>query len=175
MRGKDLKPRKVRDPSTYRVAHGHARRGQMSPEYISYHGMLHRCYDPKNKRYADYGGRGIIVCDRWQESFQAFVSDMGVRPSSKHSIDRIDNDGNYEPENCRWATNTEQSRNRRNRLPIWHHGQHMTGQEYCELTGLSYATFQHRLYILNWPLERALSLEDGRKRPAAKRALQGGG
>jgi hypothetical protein len=74
--------------------------------------MRDRCRNPKNHKFSAYGGRGIAVCDRWN-SFEAFLADMGPRPTSRHSIDRIDNDGNYEPDNCRWATSKEQRANQR--------------------------------------------------------------
>ena len=84
-----------------------------SEEYRSWNMMKDRCYNPNNKSYKDYGGRGITVCDRWKDSFENFLEDMGPKPSSKHSIDRINNDKKYEPNNCKWATQTEQNRNKR--------------------------------------------------------------
>jgi len=76
--------------------------------------MRDRCSNPLSKDYSRYGARGIRVCDRWLDSFQNFVEDMGEKPSSEYSVDRIDNDGNYEPSNCRWATAKQQAANRRN-------------------------------------------------------------
>lgn len=83
------------------------------PEYNIWHCMRRRCYSPADKRYADYGGRGIRVYSRWLNSFEAFLADVGRRPGPEYTIDRIDNDGNYEPGNVRWATAIEQRANQR--------------------------------------------------------------
>lgn len=95
----------------YGVKHGHARVGVKSATYITWGGMIQRCFNPKAPTWEYYGGRGITVCARWR-SFENFLADMGERPQGR-TLDRLDNDGNYEPGNCQWATRSEQLLNRR--------------------------------------------------------------
>lgn len=98
-----------------RTSHSAAVRGSKRwPEYRIWSSMKQRCQNPRNEKFADYGGRGIRVCERWQV-FENFFADMGRRPTSELSVDRRDNNGNYEPGNCRWATRSTQSRNQRKR------------------------------------------------------------
>lgn len=96
-----------------KLTHGCARKKRRTPEYICWITMIRRCEDPKADSYKYYGLRGISVCKRWRKSFVNFLKDMGTKPTPKHSIDRINNDGNYSPKNCRWATALQQVHNRR--------------------------------------------------------------
>lgn len=114
-----------------KTRHGHTR-GKHSREYNSHQSMKSRCYNPKNIGYHLYGGRGITVCDRWltgsgdKTGFECFLEDMGVKPTPKHSIDRIDVNGNYDPNNCRWATTEQQVCNTRRNRWVTFQGRKMT-------------------------------------------------
>lgn len=108
-----------------------------TPEWVCWVAMKGRCFNPKAQGYENYGGRGITVCDRWRGSFEAFLEDMGARPSLDHSIERNDVNGNYEPGNCRWATSLEQGSNKRNNRLVEVRGQKMTLAEACRLSQLN--------------------------------------
>lgn len=134
-------------------------------EYIAWTSMQQRCYNKKNKRYQHYGGRGIEVCERWRDSFEAFLSDMGPRPAG-HSIDRIDNDKSYTPANCKWSTQKQQQRNRQNNVLATINGETRLLVEWCErLNVVSYATAKTRLRR-GWSDWNAVMKPARPKRPA---------
>jgi len=129
--------------------------GKTMPEYQAWSGLIQRCENPKNKRFHDYGGRGIKVCERWRISFADFFADMGLKPSPKHSIDRINNDGNYESGNCRWATDAEQRSNKRSIRPrttrhngiyVALDGKRLLLKIACEKIGVNYDRVRRRFY-----------------------------
>jgi hypothetical protein len=126
------------------------------PERGCWHVMIARCYKPSHEFYSQYGGRGIRVCDRWRDSFESFLADMGPRPSLQHSIDRIDVNGDYEPTNCRWSTQTEQMRNTRSNRMLTAFGKTQCVAAWAEETGLPAGTILDRLRF-NWTVEDTLS------------------
>lgn len=116
-----------------------------SPEHRCWSRIKERCYKPTNKRFPHYGGRGIIMSPLWKDSFEAFYADMGPRPSPNHSIDRIDNNGNYEPGNCQWATSVQQNNNRSLNRHLSIDGRVMTVAQAARMTGIPHATILNRL------------------------------
>lgn len=121
--------------SAANTTHGHASGPSKSPTYQTWMGMLQRCKVPQNANFADYGGRGITVCDRWT-SFESFLEDMGERPTGT-SIERRDNAGHYEPSNCYWATKFQQANNRRSNRLIEHAGRSQTVSEWAKEAGIT--------------------------------------
>jgi hypothetical protein len=126
------------------LKHGHARVGRKTAEYSIWCNMLTRCYNESSTFYRLYGGRGITVCNRWHD-YTSFFADMGRRTSDAHSIDRIDNNGNYEPGNCRWATIDQQVNNTTvvKRIPF--NGELRTYSDLAAMTGIKRATLKRRL------------------------------
>ncbi len=118
--------------------------------------MLTRCENPRCEAYPRYGGRGIEVCKRWQ-TFENFLADMGPRPSADHSIDRIENDGNYEPGNCRWATDAEQNQNTRSNRLLTYAGRTQPLSVWAREFGIRRETVRERLKA-GWDVERALTV-----------------
>jgi len=152
------------DPS--RPKHGASR----SPEYKIWCTMKRRCTDPSSPTYKRHGARGITVCQRWLHSFADFIADMGPRPSAAHSIDRIDNEGNYEPGNCRWATREEQMGNTRHTPRFTHQGTTKTLVEWAAHLGINTDTLRHRLMRKKWPVDLALTTPVCQARSRAFRA-----
>lgn len=142
--------------------------GAHSATYKAWQSIISRCTNPNDAvSFSRYGGRGITVCDRWLHSFENFRADMGDRPSPEYSIDRIDNDGNYEPGNCRWATRTQQARNRRSCRLIQYNGITATLADWADRLGLPKQVLYNRIRK-GWSEERAL-LEPVMRGPFAAR------
>lgn len=142
--------------SKNKTIHGMAK----TPEYETWCHIKKRCNNPDDIDYKDYGAKGISVCKRWTESFQNFYDDMGPRPSNKHSIDRIDNDGDYTPENCHWATLNQQANNKSSNVVIEIDGIKKTLIQWCEHYGINYSTVQSRIRY-GWPPEKAVKTQSG--------------
>jgi len=126
------------------LVHGHCADGKSTKTYECWRAMIDRCSNPRNKSFKDYGARGIAVCDRWLV-FENFLADMGEAPSNL-SIDRYpDNDGNYEPGNCRWATMAQQNSNKRGNTVLEFEGRKATIAEWSAMTGIKDCTISERL------------------------------
>lgn len=141
-----------------RTTHGMSRNPEFKGEYGAWQNMIQRTTNPNHPLYGDYGARGISTCERWKK-FENFFADMGKRPSDKHSLDRINVNGNYRPENCRWATLEEQSFNKRSTIKLTAFGETKTLREWARIAGLKWATLYNRL--------RTLSAEEAISRPLA--------
>lgn len=125
-------------------------------EYRAWASMLSRCQNNGHNSYQDYGGRGITVCSRWQK-FEPFFEDMGAAPSKNHSLERIDNDKGYAPENVRWAPIEEQALNRRTSRRYCFNGEVKVISEWAKITGIYYETLRKRLVEYGWSVEKALT------------------
>jgi hypothetical protein len=140
--------------------HGHrARVFRREPEgrtYVAWCGMKDRCTRPTNKAFANYGGRGIRVCDEWLNDYPRFLADMGLSPDGG-LLDRIDNDKGYSPENCRWATRVEQNNNRRSCRVLTVAGRAQTMAQWEREAGIPRGLIRQRIFRLGWSPERAVS------------------
>ncbi len=146
--------------------HGHSALGKRTAEYQAWKDAKSRCYNPNVRNYHEYGGRGIRMCDQWRHSFEAFIADMGMKPTPDHSIDRWpDNDGNYEPGNCRWATDLQQGNNRRRGRHLVYKGKSYSCSEAAREFGIKQHTLAKRLRD-GWPVDEAIEtpLQPGVKR-----------
>lgn len=137
------------------LVHGHTVKARPSSEYLAWLGMRARCNRRSHRSFVFYGARGISVCDAWSGDFQAFLRDMGPKPSPRHTLERIDNNGHYSPENCRWATPAEQARNRRNSSLLTLRGRTQPMVDWATESGVPRTTIRERLNR-GWALERAV-------------------
>jgi len=142
--------------------HGHTINHDSSNTYETWSHMIQRCNNPNNKRYKDYGGRGIKVCEKWTK-FEGFLQDMGKRPEVM-TLDRVDNDGDYCKENCKWSTRKEQQRNTRKNRLITINGITKCIAEWCDFFQKPYYKVQQRIKKYNWTPEEALELVPRRKK-----------
>jgi len=139
-----------------------ASNGKETPEYTCWLNMKNRCKNETHPEFRIYGGRGISVAERWTVSYLNFLNDMGRRPSARHSIDRIDVNGNYEPGNCRWATTRQQANNTRRTRRFDIDGETLTIRELSERFGVSYFVIRSRILNYGWTAKDAITLPVGR-------------
>ena len=137
------------------IKHGHSTKHGTSSTYYSWANMVQRCNNPKNHKYPIYGGRGITVCDSWLHSFETFLKDMGVKPTGL-TIERKDVNGNYNKENCEWASPKKQGNNKRNNRIIVFNGMSKTESQWADYTGVPFSALRQRLYR-GWNIDRALT------------------
>ncbi len=156
IQGGNLKSGHTKSCGCLNQPHGHNRVGKRSKTYETWYSMIQRCTNSNSNRYEDYGGRGIYVCEAWLK-FEGFLQDMGERPPNM-SIDRIDNNGDYCKENCKWSTRKEQQRNTQRTIWITINSVTKCLAEWCEYYGLKYNTIYARIYQYAWTPEEALEL-----------------
>lgn len=139
---------------------------RLTPEFKVWCSMIDRCHRPSDHSYRNYGGRGIYVCSRWRSSVRNFYHDVGPRPSAAHSIERLDVNGNYQPDNCCWATKKQQARNRRSTARLEYAGETLSLPEWADRSGIRLGTLRNRIYA-GWPIEEAMTTPPGetRRRP----------
>ena len=158
------KPRNVRPKSCgcsqmASVVETHSTHGMTgTPEYQAWHDMRSRCGNPNVREWKRYGARGIKVCDRWMDSFEAFLSDLGPRPSSKYSLERKDVNGPYEPDNCEWVLTRRQQWNRRDSIKVKYQGREMSLGELAFETGMSRFALRGRIVKNGMTAEQAVAL-----------------
>ena len=133
-----------------------------TPEHRTWKKMRERCHNPNHKYYHNYGGRGVTICEAWDD-FTTFFADMGERPSAKHSIDRIENDKGYCRNNCKWSTRKEQSNNRRSNRYLTYKGETLNITQWTQKLGLKRATLFTRMY-LGWSVDEAIETPVGGRR-----------
>ena len=133
-----------------------------SPIYKAWSNMRTRCGNPNATRYSMWGGRGIRVCEKWS-TFQGFLEDMQLTYVDGFQLDRIDNNGNYQKDNCRWVERKTQCRHRSNNTLLTMNGETKTLAEWTELSGLKSSTFRQRLYVYGWPLDKCFEPLNNRK------------
>ena len=165
----DMKSGRIVSCGCAKIVHGCHNKPETG--YKCWESMLHRCRYTDKRNCRNHGGRGIRVCDRWQEphgqGFLNFLADMGPRPSMKHSIDRYpNNDGDYEPGNCRWATQKEQTNNTRRNVWIEHNGVSHTIAQWAALVGLDPGTLYSRIITGKWDIEKALTTPVRKYKPS---------
>lgn len=132
------------------------RQGKSSTKlYRAWKCMIHRCNNPNYQRFSDYGGRGIKVCERWLDSFEAFAEDMGEPPTNRHELDRRDNEGDYEPNNCRWSTPRENSNNKRTTRFVDFEGERMPLSYFSDRVGIGRQVLYERIFVRGWSVEKA--------------------
>lgn len=158
LRGKTKSCGCIREEKPNRTKHGM----WGTPIHSDWGNIKKRCYNPKSEAYGDYGGRGIAMCDRWRESFEAFYEDVSKLPhfgEQGYTLNRINNNGDYEPDNVEWADRVTQNNNKRNSLFVEYNGKKQTIAQWAKEYNMSYTTLWSRLYKYHWSIQKALEYQ----------------